>query len=72
MHPDHLQFYIVCNNGQRYVVVNVMLSLMSVISSPPNVCNLWVSSMVKLCTLCSFALEMSLISWIVVTSAFVL
>ena len=27
---DHLKFCVICIDGQRYVVVNVMLSLMSV------------------------------------------
>ena len=33
------------------VVVNVMLSLMSVMSTPPAVCNLSVHTVVKFCTL---------------------
>ena len=33
------------------VVVNVMLSLMSVMSTPPALCNLSVRTVVKLCTL---------------------
>ena len=33
------------------VVVNVMLSLMSVINPPPALCNLSVRTVVKLCTL---------------------
>ena len=33
------------------VVVNVMLSLMSVMSPPPNLCNISVRTVVKLCTL---------------------
>ena len=39
---DHLKFYVVCINSRRYVcfVVNVMLSLMSVMSPPPALCNL--------------------------------
>ena len=34
-----------------YVVVNVMLSLMSVMSPPRALCNLSVRTVVKLCTL---------------------
>ena len=34
-----------------YVVVNVMLCLMSVMSPPPALCNLSVRTVVKLCTL---------------------
>ena len=37
---DHLKFCVVCINGRRSVVVNVMLSLMSVMSPPPALCNL--------------------------------
>ena len=39
---DHLKFCVVCIDGRRYmsVVVNVMFSLMSVISPPPALCNL--------------------------------
>ena len=45
------------------VVVDVMLSLMIVMSPPPNLCNL---SVVKLCTLGVFALDVSLVFWIVI------
>ena len=44
------------------VVVNVMLSLMSVMSSPPSLCNLSTRMVVKLCTLGVFALGESLVS----------
>ena len=44
------------------VVVNVMLSLMSVMSPPPAVCNLSVRIAVKLCILDVLALEVSLVS----------
>ena len=44
------------------VVVNVMLFLMSVMSSPPTLCNLSARTVVKLCTLGVFALGVSLIS----------
>ena len=43
------------------VVVNVMLSLMSAISPPPAVCNLSARTVVKLCTLGVFALELRLV-----------
>ena len=39
------------------VVVNVMLSLMSVMSSPHALCNLSAHTIVKLCTLGVFALR---------------
>ena len=38
------------------VVVNVMLSLMSVMSPPPTLCNISVRTVAKLCTLCVLAL----------------
>ena len=41
------------------VVVNVMLSLMSVMSPPPVLCNLSARTVVKLCTLGGFALGVS-------------
>ena len=44
------------------VVVNVMLSLMSVMSPPPALCNLSVRTAVKLCILCVLALGVSLVS----------
>ena len=40
------------------VVVNVMLSLMSVMSPPPVLCNLSVRTAVKLCILGVLALEL--------------
>ena len=44
------------------VVVNVMVSLMSVMSPPPAFCNLSVRTVVKLCTFGVCALGMSLVS----------
>ena len=44
------------------VVVNVMLSLMSVMSPPPALCNLLSRMVVHLCTLGIFALGVSLVS----------
>ena len=44
------------------VVVNVMLSLMSVMSPPPALCNLSVRTAVMLCILGVLALGVSLIS----------
>ena len=44
------------------VVVNVMLSLMSVISPPPALCTLSARMVVKLCTLGVFALRVSLVA----------
>ena len=43
-------------------VVNVMLSLMSVMSPPPALCNLSVRTAVKLCILGVLALGVSLVS----------
>ena len=57
---DHFQFCGVCISGM-YVVVNVMLSLMSVMSPPPALCNLSARTVVKLCILV-FALGVSLVS----------
>ena len=59
---DHLKFYVVCINSRRYVVVNVMLSLMSVTSLPPALCNLSVRTDVKLCIFGVLALRVSLVS----------
>ena len=60
---DHLKFYVACINSRRYVcVVNVMLSLMSVMSPPPALCNLSVRTDVKLCIFGVLALGVSLVS----------
>ena len=60
---DNLIFCVVCINSRRYVVVvNVMLSLMSVMSPPPALCNLSVRTAMKLCILGVLALGMSLVS----------
>ena len=45
-----------------YVVVNVMLSLMNVMSPPPALCNLPVRTDVKLCILGVLALGVRLVS----------
>ena len=50
-------------------VVNVMLSLVSVMSSPPALCNLSLRTVVKLCTLGDLTLGVSLVSLIVMMSA---
>ena len=42
------------------VVVNVMLSLMSVMNPPPSLCNLSARTVVKLCSLGVFDLGVSL------------
>ena len=52
-----------------YVVENVMLSLMIVMSPPPALCNLSARTVVKLCTLGVFALGVSLVSSIVLIYA---
>ena len=44
------------------VVVNVMLSLMSVLSPPPALCNLSLCTVVKLCTLGVLTLELSFLN----------
>ena len=58
---DHLKFCVLLVEGMS-VVVNVMYSLMSVMSSPPALCNLLARTLVKLCTLGAFALGVSLVS----------
>ena len=45
-----------------YVEVNVMVSLMSVISPPPALCNISARTVVKLCTLDVLVLGLSLVS----------
>ena len=64
MYLYYLKFYVVCIHGRRYTCcsVNVMLSLMSVMSPHPNLCNLSVRAVVKLCTLGVFSLGVSLVS----------
>ena len=59
---DRLKFCVVCINGRRSVVVNVMLSLMSVMSPSPALCILSVRTVVKLCTVGGLALGVSLVS----------
>ena len=59
---DHLKFCVVCIVEGMCVVVNVMLSLMSVMSPPAALCNLSVRTVVKLCTLGVLALGESLVS----------
>ena len=44
------------------VVANVMLSLMSVMSPPPALCNLSVRAVMKLCTLGVLVLGVTLVS----------
>ena len=58
---DHLKLCVLMADDMS-VVVNVMLSLMSVMSPPPVLCNLSVSTVVKLCTFGVFTLGVSLVS----------
>ena len=51
---DHLKLCVLMVEGMS-VVVNVMLSLVSVMSPPTALCNLMVRTVVKLCTLGVFA-----------------
>ena len=51
MYLDHLKFCVVLMVEDMSVVVNVMLSLMSVMSPPPALCNLSMRTVVKVCTL---------------------
>ena len=55
---DHLKLMVEGMSG----VENVMLSLMSVMSSPPALCNLSLPTVVKLCTLDVLSLGASLVS----------
>ena len=62
---DHLKFYVVCINSRRYVCCSecdITLSLMSVMSPPPALCNLSVRTDVKLCIFGVLALGVSLVS----------
>ena len=53
---DHLKCCVVCINSRRCVCCSVMLSLMSVMSPPPTLCNLAVRTAGKLCILGVLAL----------------
>ena len=60
---DHLKLYVVCIDGRGMsVVVNVMVSIIGVMSSPPALCNLSARTVMKLCTIGVFALGVSLVS----------
>ena len=58
---NHLKLCVLIVEGMS-VVVNVMLSLMSVMSPPPALCYLSVRTAVKLCILGVLALGVSLVS----------
>ena len=58
---DHLKFCVLIVEGM-FVVVIVMLSLMSVMSPPPALCNLSVRTAVKLCILGILDFGVSLVS----------
>ena len=63
VYHDHLKFYVVCINSRRYVCCSECdLSLMSVMSPPPALCNLSVRTDVKLCIFGVLALGVSLVS----------
>ena len=55
VHLDHLRFCVLMVDGMS-VVVNVMLSLTSVMSPPPVLCNLLTCTVVKLCIFGAFVL----------------
>ena len=57
MYLDHLKLYVLMVEGMSVVVY--VMSLMSVTSPSPALCNLSVHTLVKLCTLCVFALGVS-------------
>ena len=48
VYHDHLKCVLIVDGMS--VVVNVMLSLMSVMSPPPGLCNISLRTVVKLCT----------------------
>ena len=58
---DHLKFCVLMLEGMS-VVVNVMLSLMSVMIPPPALCNLSLRTVVKLCIFGVLALGVRLVS----------
>ena len=58
---DHMKFYVLIVEGMS-VVVNVMLSIMSVMSPPPALCNISVRTAVKLCIFGVLDLGVSLVS----------
>ena len=67
---DHLKLCVECIDGRRYVCCSECnVSLISVMSPPPALCNLSVRTVVKLCTLGVLALGVSLVSRIVMMSA---
>ena len=73
MDLDHLKFCVVCINGRRYVCCSEYYIVSNECNEPtPALCNVSVRTMVMLCTLGVFALGVSLVSWIVMTSACVL
>ena len=59
---DHLKLCVLIVDEGMSVVVNVMLSLMSVMSPPPALCNLSVRPSVTLCIFGVLALGVSLVS----------
>ena len=62
---DHLKLCVVYINGRRYVCCGecyVVSDLMSVMSTPPALCNLLLRTVVKLCTLGVLTLGVSLVS----------
>ena len=57
MYLDNLKFYVVCINGRRYACCSECYVVSnSVMSPPPNLCNMSVHTVLKLCTLDGFAL----------------
>ena len=60
---DHFKLCVVLLMVEgMYVVMNVVLSLMSVMSPPSALCNLLARTVVKLCAFVVFSLEVSLVS----------
>ena len=71
MYLDHIKFYVVCVNGRKYVCCSACYVVSNECDEPA--CYLVQPvGVVKLCTLGVFALGVSLVSWIVMTSSCVL
>ena len=63
MSLDHLKFCIVCINGQMYICCSELYVVSNGCDeTTPDVCDLWVRTVVKLCTFGVFSLGVGLVS----------
>ena len=63
MYLDHLKFCVMCSDGRRYVCCSeCYVGSKYVINPPSALCNLSVRTVMMLCTLGNFALEVSVVS----------